>query len=80
MAKLDQFMALPYSIQIVPGECTDGSSCYLARVMELDGCESHGDTPQEALENLEEAKRLFLMSLLEDGIEPPLPAAATRAS
>lgn len=39
---------------------------------ELLGCESHGTTPDEALENLEDAKRLYIESMIEDGIEPKL--------
>jgi len=51
-------------------ECTDGSPCYVARVIELPGCESHGTTQADALANLEDAKRLYIQSMIEDGIEP----------
>jgi predicted RNase H-like HicB family nuclease len=74
---LELYMVLPYAVQVRPDECSDGTVCYVAQVMELDGCESHGDTPEEALENLQEAKRLFIGSMLEDGLNPPLPAAVS---
>ena len=51
-------------------ECTDGSPWYVARVIELPGCASHGDTSDQALENLEDAKRLYIESMIEDGTEP----------
>lgn len=31
-------------------------------------CQSHGDSPEEARAHLEEAKALFLASMIEDGI------------
>ena len=49
---------------------------YLAFVAELPGCESHGDTPAEALENLEDAMALYIQSLLEDGLGLPFPRPA----
>ena len=45
-------------------------------MIELPGCESHGTTPNEALDNLEDAKRLFIESMIEDGMEPALSGAA----
>jgi predicted RNase H-like HicB family nuclease len=77
MRPLDHYLALPYSWRITPEECTDGSRCYVGRILELPGCESHGDTAPEARENLSEALRLYLGSLLADGIEPPEPVAMT---
>jgi len=75
MSDLELYTALPYSIQVVPDSCSDGTQCYRARVVELDGCESHGATPEEALENIEEAKRFYIASMLEDGLKPPFPIA-----
>ena len=42
--------------------------------------ESHGDTPEEALANLRDAQRLYLESLLEDGLEPAKPIAVTEGT
>lgn len=73
MSNLDYYMSLPYSVSVTPERCTDGSLCYMARVVELHGCESHGETPEQALHHLAEAKRLFIASMLEDGITPDPP-------
>ena len=73
MEKLEHYLGLPYAITVIPESCTDGSMCYVARVAELPGCESHGDTPEQALQHLDEAKRLFLVAMLEDDVEPPHP-------
>ena len=66
---------LPYREDVSLEACTDGTRCYLARVVELPGCESHGDTPQEALRNLQEAKHLFIATLLENGVRPSEPVS-----
>ncbi|CAN5812460.1 hypothetical protein BH23GEM7_BH23GEM7_14190 [soil metagenome] len=73
----EQYLRVPYTVIIVPDYYAGGQVCYLARVAELPGCESHGDTPEEARANLRDAMELYIRSLLEDGIEPPLPAEGT---
>lgn len=45
---------------VIPEEATDGSLVYRAEVPELPGCMSHGDTEEEALQNLQEAIDLYL--------------------
>ena len=72
---LDFYLGLSYSVTVFPEICTDGSMSYVARVTELPGCESHGDTHLQARLHLEEAKKMFIGSMLEDGIDPPLPRA-----
>jgi len=71
--KLKDYVKLPYSIEVVPEVTTDGSICYMARHPELPGCMSHGDTPEEAAANLEEAKELYIKTLLKKGEDVPLP-------
>jgi predicted RNase H-like HicB family nuclease len=75
MTKLDLFVALPYASEVVPTVTTGGKPCYVARHPELPGCESHGATAFEAMQNLDDARMLYIQSLLEDNIEPPLPRA-----
>ena len=72
---LEYYVGQPYSVAVTPELCTDGSACYMARVAELPGCESHGDTPEQALRHLDEAKRLFIASMLEDGVVPDPPGS-----
>lgn len=74
---LEEYMKLEYNVIITPEECTDGTLCYRAEHPQLTGCMSHGFTPEEALRNLIEAKRLYIETLLEKGLDVPLPVHAT---
>jgi predicted RNase H-like HicB family nuclease len=74
------YTTLPYAVEVVPDVTTEGDPCFLARHPELPGCMSHGWTPEEALANLNEARDLYIESLLEDGVEPPLPAQRAQRS
>ena len=71
MKSLDHYLSLPYEHTVTREACSDGAHCFVARVRALPGCESHGDTPDDALKNLEDAKRLYLESMLADGLTPP---------
>lgn len=66
---LEYYMKLPYTIEIVPYK--DGG--YFAKIKELEGCMTEGETLEETLELLEDAKKAWLETALEDGIEIPLP-------
>jgi predicted RNase H-like HicB family nuclease len=48
---------------VIPEEATDGSLVYRAEIPELPGCMSHGDTEEEALQNLQEALDLYLETI-----------------
>jgi predicted RNase H-like HicB family nuclease len=65
---VEEYMALPYAIEITPDE---GS--YFIKIKELAGCMSVGDNVTDALEMIEDAKRAWLTAALEDGIDIPLP-------
>jgi predicted RNase H-like HicB family nuclease len=67
-------MNASYSIHVVPDETTDGEPCYLASHPELQGCMSHGATVGEALQNLEDARKLYLETLRELGQDIPPPS------
>lgn len=54
---------------------SEEDQAYIARVPELPGCSTHGDTGPEAVENAEEAIELYVESLIARGIEPPTPLA-----
>lgn len=73
MRTLHEYLELPYVIYVVPDETTEGEFCYRSEHPELPGCMSHGSTPQDAIDNLAEAKRLYIESLLELGQPIPLP-------
>jgi antitoxin HicB len=75
---VEQYLRLPYTRRVRPDEGTRGESLFLAGVDELPGCESHGETADEALEWLEDAISMYIGSMLEDGLDPPIPAGSTR--
>lgn len=64
-------MELPYSIHIVPDATTHGEFCYLAYHPELPGCMTHGKTVEEAIQELQAARELYLHTLNELG--QPIP-------
>ena len=66
------YMELPYNYIIQPIEDESGKY-YYARVLELNGCQSDGDTFDEAYSNLREAMRGYLETKIENGIKIPIP-------
>ena len=67
------FMSLNYRTDVKPDRTTDDNLCYVASHPELSGCMSHGDTTEEAIDNLKEAKLLYITTLFEEGKAIPLP-------
>lgn len=67
---LNYYLSLPYEIVVLP----DPTGGYVAQIPDLPGCVTQGDTIQEALEMLEEAKRAWLEDALESGEEIPEPS------
>lgn len=63
-----EFMKLKYSIKLIPEE-----KGYFVEIPELDGCWSQGETLEEAMENIEEAKELWLETALKINKKIPLP-------
>jgi len=76
---LEYYMRLPYSmvVEFVTDETGD---YFFSRVLELDGCMSHGDTREDALESLGEAMEGWIESKLEMGHPIPEPAVTDKAS
>ena len=72
MKNVEDYMNLPYNYIVQP--ITDESGTYFyARVLELDGCQSTGETFEEAYENLREAMKGWIETKLEGGFDVPLP-------
>jgi antitoxin HicB len=63
------YLNLPYTRELVPA----GEGGWLARIKELPGCISRGDTPEAALALLQDAMALWVASALEDGMAIPEP-------
>lgn len=72
MKKVKDYMKLPYNYIVQPIKDESGEYFY-ARVLELDGCQSTGDTFQEAYDNLKEAMEGWIEAKLEAGFDVPLP-------
>lgn len=69
---LEYYTKLPYNIIVEMWD--DGSGPYwVARIAELPHCLIHGDTPQEAIAEIEEVKRDWIKSNLERGLKIPEP-------
>ena len=69
---LEYYANLPYNI--ILEQWDDGQGPYwVARVAELPHCLIHGDTPEEAVKEIDEVKRDWIKSNLERGLEIPEP-------
>ena len=68
MKTLDEYMKLPYKLEILPDSAEGGS---VASYPELRGCITVGDSPAAAAANAEDAKREWILAAMEDGIEIP---------
>lgn len=71
MKDLEYYLHLPYRIELYEDEVEGG---YTVAIPELSGCLSCGETVEEAMANIRDAKRAWLEAALEDGIDIPEPA------
>ena len=69
---LQYYLDLPYSVMVEHVK-EDDDEYFFSRVMELDGCHSHGSTRHEALDNLKEAMEGYIEIKLEYGDSIPEP-------
>ena len=72
-----------YSVEAHESQLLDRSIVVFVENPGLPGCMSHGDTLEEALAELKEARQLYLYTLLEDGRlcrSPSQPQAIVRRS
>ncbi len=71
--QVNDYIKLPYT-RIIQ-EINDESGHYFyGRIMELDGCQSTGDTLDELYNNLNEALEGYIETKLENNLEIPRPA------
>ena len=66
---LEDYLKLPYTVEIIPAE--EGG--FTARMVELPGCITQGDTWEEVGEMIADARRVWLEEALENGITIPEP-------
>ena len=72
---LEQYMALPYPLEIIPDSDEGG---FVGSYPDLPGCLTCGETMEDVVRNAEDAKRAWLTAALEEGLvihEPNLPTA-----
>ena len=70
MRKIEEYLKKPYKIELIP-DMEEGG--YAVSCPELPGCISCGDTIEEAMANIEDAKAAWLNVALEDGMAIPEP-------
>lgn len=78
-SQVNYYAELPYQIAIEKWDDGDGPY-YVARVLELQGCMIHGDTPEEALHEIEEVKRDWIKTNLMLGNKMPKPLRTRKYS
>jgi len=66
------YMATSYGVDVIHEESGDAPP-YVAFIRELPGCMAQGRTPAEALEELHEARCLFIEAMLDHGVPIPAP-------
>jgi antitoxin HicB len=72
---LEYYLSLPYTVNLK--RCDDQGTYWVARILELPFCMTHGVTKEEALVDIEDAKKEWLESNIEDGFPIPEPAKYT---
>lgn len=70
--KVEYYMGLNYTIMVQERNDSSGHY-YFAKVLELDGCMSDGETLEELSINIKEAIRCYIESCLKLGDPIPLP-------
>ena len=71
--KIEEYLALPYTLVVVHDVDEDGNAGWIAEVEELPGCLSQGASPEEAIERVRGAMRDWIAVALDDGVEIPEP-------
>ena len=66
MKTLDEYMAMPYHMEIVEDTEEGGYAAYFP---DLPGCITCADTIEELMDMAEDAKRVWFEATIEDGLE-----------
>lgn len=73
---ISYYLSQAYPIMLYP----DAIAGYTAEIKDLPGCITQGETVEEAVQNLEEAKLLWLETAYEDGMDIPNPSTTVQYS
>lgn len=68
-AKIEEYLKKPYKIEIIP----DPEGGFVAQISELPGCITQGETLEEVMEMIEDAKRAWIEAAIENNIPIPEP-------
>ncbi len=74
---VEDWVSLPYAVEILIERLSDGSWVYAALHPELPHCIGYGPTPEAATSALSSARRDWIAVALENGQTVPEPAAMT---
>ena len=70
-AEINRYVSLPYTTELIP----EGDGTWFARVSELPGCMTVGETREEAMAVLDDAMRAWIVDAVESGHAVPEPYA-----
>lgn len=70
--EVKDYMKLPYNYIIQPINDESGKY-YYAKILELDGCQSTGQTFEEAYKNIKEAMEGWIQTKIDEGYTVPMP-------
>lgn len=73
---LNYYLNLAYTIKLYP----DSEGGYVAQIEDLPGCLTQGDTLEEAVDNINEARELWIETAYEAGDPIPLPLSQNNYS
>jgi antitoxin HicB len=71
---LNYYLALPYTIELTP----DIDGYWFAEIPLLDGCITNGESREDALAMIDDAKHAWLVTALELGLSIPEPELLSR--
>lgn len=67
---IESYLELPYAVTLTP----EAEGGFTAEIKDLPGCITQGETEAEALDNIAEAKELWLETAFDAGERIPLPS------
>jgi len=70
-----EYMELPYT-RIIQEMNDESGHYFYGKILELDGCQSTGDTVEELYENLNEAMEGYIEIKLDNNMSIPIPQTA----
>lgn len=73
MKTVEDYLDLPYHVELVRDDDDEGNFGWVAEVEELPGCISQGKTAEEAASRVHEAMDAWLSVSLQEGKDIPMP-------